>query len=194
MPNAQPSCFGLHWSATASECHGGNDPSYLNPSNGSTRREPCKWFASCATATNTKKVQQQQGIIPPQALLQQHRPPPTPPRPLPIVAAPTVPYPQQQLVPQQQPMMVAQPQITQAGQQQYAQPQYASQPAMVPMNQPMVGAATQSFLMVPEPADMQVSHTQRMGRTIFRSMFKAGALAFANYMDYYPMGQQPPTG
>ncbi len=198
MQNTPPSCFGVHWNASEAECRGGNDPSYLNPTNGSNRREACKWFASCATTTNNRKAQQQTGVIPPQALLQQHRPPPTPPRP---VQAPVVPQPMQQApIPQQHPQqypqqpMMAHQQVTQIGQQQFTHPAHAAQPAMVPMNQPMVGAGTQSFLMVPEPSDTDVSLGRKMSRTIFRSMFKAGALAFANYMDYYPWGREPPTG
>jgi hypothetical protein len=203
MSDTPPSCFGKHWNPKEPECRGGNDPSYINQVTGSNRRETCRWYSQCATAQNSPVVSP---VIPPQALLS-HRPPPAPPRPVPspafsqTPAPPAPPSPQMQHQPvlqyssyqgvqapqyvnhqhqhlQQQPHHVQGP---------YVQPVYAAQPVAVPANQPMVGAATQSFLMVPEPYNDGASHGQRLMRTMFRSMAKAGALAVANYMDYYPI-------
>lgn len=128
---------------------------------------------------------QPQGVIPPQALTQ-HRSPPVPPKSVQF-QQPAAAH-AQALMPQ--PVQTQQPVMAAVGGQ-YVQPMYAAQPQAVPMNQPMLGASTQNFLMVPEPSDPGTSHAQRMTRTVFRSMFKAVALAVANYMDYYPVGPHP---
>ena len=195
MSEKHPPCFGQHWSASEAECRGGADPSYTHPTNGGNLRDPCRWYGQCAAQTNLNKTAPratpQSAVIPPQSLLQHHRPPapPAPPRPLqsppqPAAMQPSAQYLQQVHVPFQ-----AMHPSAQGGA--YASPMYAAQPQAVPVNQPMVGAETQSFLMVPEPLDPHTSHAKRMSRTVFRSMFKAGALAVANYLDYYPVGQYP---
>ncbi len=148
----------------------------------------------------THQLVRHPGVVPPPVI----GPPPVPSPPH---GAPAfgVPHPQQQPQPQYhqpQPMMVQAPpapqvqqavaagqqHITYAGPVPYTQPQYAYAPAMVPMNQPMQGAQTQSFVMVPEPLDPDVSTGVRLTRTITRSMFKAAGMAFANFWDYHPMG------
>ena len=183
MSNQQPSCFGKLWSASAPECRGGNDPSYINQATGTNRREACRWYGQCAETKNNQQVpQNRQGVIPPQALTA-NRPPPQPVMPSPVPIPNTymmqAPPPPQPVYAQQMPQ---QPQQASP----YVHPPQAAQPMMVPVNQPMTGAATQSFLMVPEPVNGG-TYGQRMFRTIFRSMAKAGALAVANHMDYSPM-------
>ena len=130
------------------------------------------------------------------------KPPPAPP------AAPMMqPHPMQQVQPQQPVQMQQTAQVppqqmqqaVQAPQQQiyavphqgtmvYTQPQMAQQPVMVPMNQPMQGAETQSFLMVPEPVTPGTTNSQRLFRTLARSAIKSTALSLANFVDYQPFG------
>lgn len=75
------------------------------------------------------------------------------------------------------------------GQVPFTQPQYAHLPAMVPMNQPMLGGAVPSFLTVPEPEDPDVPLMARFARTIFRSTCKAVAIGAANFIDFNPITQ-----
>lgn len=203
MQNGQPSCFGKHWDATHPECRGGNDPAYRHPTNGTNRRDQCQWFGACSATTNQQRLAPQPGVAPPpmqqpqivpaQALIQ-HRPAPIAPVPVPQMPQQQMVHPQMYSQVQMQPMQPvqvqqvpqAQQQVVYAGNVPYTQPPYAVHPSMVPMNQPMPGAATQSFLMVPEPVDPEVSNGRRLMATMMRSMIKAGSLAVANFMDYHP--------
>ena len=81
-------------------------------------------------------------------------------------------------------------QVAYVGSQPYTQPMHAALPTMVPMNQAMGGAHTQSFLMVPEPDDDEVPWAARLWRNTYRAMFKAALMTGANFIDYNPIGDR----
>ena len=69
-----PDCFGKEWDASASECFGGYDSTYVHPVNQGRIRAQCGYFQSCGARTQLIKqqaAQQQQQLIPSQALIRQ---------------------------------------------------------------------------------------------------------------------------
>ena len=84
-------------------------------------------------------------------------------------------------------MPVQPQQVSYIGSMPYAHPQFAAQPVLVPVNQPMPGAQVPSFLTVPEPMNLEVPMGVRLWRTVYRSMFKAAFVGAANFIDYNPI-------
>jgi len=199
-PIGSPTCFG-QWSASAVDCTGGPDASYVNPKNGTTVRDKCGWFGACASTR-----------MQPQPQLVQIRPnvqPPPRPAP-PMVQRPTgfIPQPQypQIVTQQQQHQLYTQqyaqqqqhaPQYQQPVQYQQAVPHYGVQYAppfvaqqgptfvAVPYQQP--GHQMPSYLTVPEPVDLRESGWKRLGREVLRSMFKSAGHTTSSYFDHNPM-------
>jgi hypothetical protein len=100
--------------------------------------------------------------------------------------------PQAQAQPQQPRVIHGPPpaqQIAYVGNQPYTQPIHAAMPTMVPMNQTMQGAQTNSFLMVPEPEDEEVPWSARLWRNTYRAMGKAAFMTLANFIDFNPIGR-----
>lgn len=203
MSGDYPPCFGKLWDPRNNECKGGNDPSYVNPRTGTNKRDMCRFYSACSGATNQNRLNdatqgpQPPPVIPASRLGQKFPapPPPAPSAPTPGAIPPPPPIPppapQQQTVPQAQVMSPQQPmaqqQVTYMGQMPWTQPGYAGQPALVPMNQPMPGAAVPSFLTVPEPVNPDVPFMTRFARTMWRSACKATAIGAANFIDYNPI-------
>lgn len=206
MQNGPPPCFGKEWEANAPECRGGIDPTYVHPRNGGNKRDQCQWYNACAQTTTNARAPQARGPVnsPPIPASNLLRPPlPQTMQNMSVLQAPPVqqqpafmppPAPTQQLAyapPAVQPQ--AAPHVVYYGQTAYTSPGAAAVPVMVPMNTPMMGAQTQSFLMVQEPYENDgTGHGTRLARTLVRSMGKAAALTVANYLDYHPFGARPP--
>jgi len=218
MSDGKPPCYGVQWDGAAPECRGGLDPSYTGEGN---IRPRCLWYQACSADTNNNRARGAPQVIPPPVPnnasqwrppppvpnntsqwrpppVQQTTPyalPPTPaPAPAPYQAQAYLPTPQYQQYQQyQQPQQVQPPQQIVQGGVTYGPPNMAAVPAMVPVNQPMPGAATQSFLMVPEPEfPGEASWGARLARTLYRSSLKAMMLSMANFIDYNPMGGRRP--
>ena len=158
------------------------------PSSNLNRNQPRPAPRPMIQAPPAPVTRQQAPMQPQQVAVTQPQPAPVPSAPAPVQ------IPQQ--IPQQMPQQMPQPQqqihtVAHQGSTVYTQPSMASQPIMVPMNQPMQGAETQSFLMVAEPVNPAVSKSQRLFRTLTRSAIKSTALALANFVDYETFGAAP---
>lgn len=196
MQNGQPSCFGKHWDPNNVECRGGNDPSYSHPKTGSNRRDMCRWYSACAAATNQGRTGQAVNIpVPPPPVPQSAfvpitnvvRPPSITTVPTPTPISPPVPIGSPQLPHAQPTQLAPQQHVAYMSGLPYTQPQFASQPILVPVNQPMPGTQVHSFLTVPEPYNPNVPMGTRLWRTVYRSMFKAAFVGAANFIDYNPL-------
>jgi hypothetical protein len=196
MANNQPPCYGKLWDPNLADCRGGLDPSYTHPKTGSNRREMCKWYQPCGAAATHSKLHEAAKVAPPPPPRVAPPPPVQAPGqvipPTALVKAPPAPppvgVPPQASVPMQVVHGAPPQHVAHVGAVAYTQPVYAAQPAMVPMNQPLPGAATQSFLMVPEPEDPSVPWGVRMWRNTYRAMGKAGLMTMANFLDYNTIG------
>jgi hypothetical protein len=181
-----PPCFGLSWSAEATECKGGLDPGYINPSNGTNRRDPCRWYSQCASRTAAIKLASHpppQQLITTNRLAQPHQPPVVPfqagpGRPVQIQSAPQQqpfhpPYPPQQYQSTVPYTMVMVP----ANQAYYG-------PPMVPMAHQVPGAQMLAYLSVPEPVVPGTGWFGRLLFELFRAVIKAACHQAAHYVDH----------
>lgn len=200
MSGQAPPCYGKHWDPNSRECRGGNDPAYVNPVTGTNKRDICQYYGSCSAATNGARLREMSGVQPTPSHFQLPQAPP-PPQAAPAYQVPvrqqvptaafSAPVPQPVQAPVQSIVVAPNPNqqqhVVYVGQAPWTQPQFAATPLMVPMSQPMQGAAVPSFLTVPEPDNPDVPVMARFARTIFRSTFKAAFLASANFIDYSPI-------
>jgi len=192
-----PQCFGKHWSNSAPECKGGLDPSYVNPANGTNRRNPCQWFQSCAS--RTQAASQGQGQPPPTQLIPMNRlanPPPV----VPIQHGPGQPV---QIRPYQQPIHPYYQHQQQQQPPQYAQPQYVGQMASpqqayygapyVPMPMQQPGMQVHGYLSIPEPVRDDIHWFWRLVGNAVRAMFKAATHESSHFFDHNTFNRpQPP--
>lgn len=202
-----PTCFGKKWDPQHPECKGGNDPTYAHPHTGKNVRDKCSWFSQCGQAQQAQQVIPATNLRPPPVPQQQQQyqggggyhqayaqpyqqipmPPPAPPAPVPPAGGQR--YPQQQYVQHPQQQQYVQPQYQVMNNVPYAQLEYAHQPYLVPVNQPMMGGQVPNFLMVPEPL-ANIDYKTLLFRTVARAVIKAAALALANYIDYHAFTRQ----
>ena len=171
-----PTCLGERWEARASECAGGLDPAYVNPKDGSNKRERCAWYSQCAAKTAAQKlpalVQVRPSKVPsfqPQQQPQQQQQVPVQP-----------PYQQQYQYPQQMMPVPQQPAPM------MVPPQQAQVPYMVPMNFAPQGMQMPGYLTVPEPIVPGQHWGKRLGFSVARSMAKAAGHTIANFFDHTP--------
>jgi len=218
---SEPPCFGQLWDAKSVECRGGADPTYINPADGTNRRDICQWYSQCGARTQARNQAQQQYIPvqqlvrPPIPTINQQMPPTPQMQPfqnftqgLAQIARPLIQSFQQTQQPQQQMIQVQQQQQPQMRppQPQYPQPQYgfaqpilvdprmAANPYVVPMNYPGPGQQMPAYLTVPEPLNGQPWYV-RLASVLLRSMLKATGHSIANYFDhtsFYSWPNPPP--
>jgi hypothetical protein len=170
-----PVCFGKQWDPKALECSGGLDPMYVNPSDGSSRRDKCSWYSQCAARTCMTTAQPQPTVaaqppqlVPPGQLVRHPQQPVQPARLQPTV--PVQQYPQAMMVPIEQAYY---------GQQQ------------VPMNHQQGGMQVPGYLTVPEPMQPGVPWYQRLMTEMLRSAFKGLFHTGANFFDHTPFSPPP---
>lgn len=175
-----PQCFGSKWDPKASECAGGLDAMYTNPSDGTHRRDKCSWYSQCAARTcmGTSGAQ----VAPAQMMAGQ---PPVPPGQL--VRHPQQPMqPARMMMPGQQPMAMQQPIWMVPPEQAY----YGVQ--QVPMNHQQPGMQVAGYLSVPEPIQIGVPWYRRLGIEMVRSAFKGLFHTGANFFDHVPFSSPRP--
>lgn len=187
-----PQCFGKHWSNTATECRGGLDPSYVNPTNGSNRRDPCRWFQACASRTQAASLGQTQQQVPTQLVPVNRLA--NPPAVVPVQTGPGQPVQIQRPVHPyyQQPQQYA-PQPTQyVGQMAPPYQAYYGAPFVpVPMQQP--GMQVHGYLSIPEPVRDDIHWFWRLMGNAIRAMFKAATHESSHFFDHNTFNRpQPP--
>ena len=193
------SCFGKSWMTIPTLCDGGLDPTYVNPSNGSNRRDKCGWFSQCASRTNASRMgNQPQQIVPREQLVQRHQQVAQPTSPwapfrqaastIMSRAAGMQPAPQQVLAPQQQQMYYQQQQMMPN---QMVHPSVAMMPYAVPMNHQMPGAQMPGYLTTPEPVLENQHWLTRLMLNVARSMGKASGHTVANFFDHNTINRWP---
>lgn len=185
MSQQLPSCFGKSWDASAPECAGGLDPSFVAP-DGGNKRQRCPYFSQCASRTAASKLGQQPQQVPvapaaPTAVKQAFPIQPVAPQHQ-LVQVKPAPVQQPQQVPQQVQMV---PQFAPV-QQQLVPPQHAQVPYMVPMNFAPAYSQMPGYLTVPEPIVPGQHWGKRLGFSVARSMLKAAGHTMANFFDHTP--------
>lgn len=201
--NGPPLCFGKSWEAGHPECAGGADAAYVNPRDGSHRRDRCGYFSACAsrTATNRLQLDRNPELMPASTLVRPPQPPPATPSPQTYKPFDTVVNSVSQLARgtsqalQHRPAPPSQVYQTQGGHPMSSpwlvHPAHASTPQYVPMNYTWPGAQMPSYLSVPEPTEVPL--IKRLGFTVLRAMLKAAGHALSNFFDHAPFSKwQPP--
>lgn len=179
QPAGAPSCYGTEaWSATAAECVGGLDPTYVHPETSTRIRERCKFFSECSRASATNRATAQRQFIPTNHLTQYISP----------VRVQTTP---QAYVPPRPATMGFRPAgatpIVGAHQQpQVHQAQYVNGRAI---RQQAPGNAIHSYLANPEPDGPH--WVKRLGREMFRSVGKSLGHSIASFFDFNTIGHDP---
>lgn len=190
-----PQCFGKHWSSTAVECKGGLDPSYVSTT-GSNRREPCRWFTSCASRTHAANQGQVQPPPPTQLIPTNRLANPPPATPVqqgpgqPVQIRPTYPptHPYYQHVPQ--PMPYAPPQQYGAQMVPPHQAYYGTPYVPMPMQQP--GMQVHGYLSIPEPVRDDIHWFWRLVGNAIRAMFKAATHESSHFFDHNTFNKPRP--
>lgn len=178
-----PTCFGTRWEARAAECAGGLDPAYVNPSDGSNKRERCAWYSQCAARTAAQKMPTASTLVQVRPSKQMQVPSFQPAMPQPQPQPQQVqqqPYQQQYQYPQQMMPMPQQPAPV------MVYPHQAQTPYMVPMNFAPQSMQMSGYLTVPEPIVPGQHWGKRLGFSVVRSMAKAMGHTVANFFDHTP--------
>lgn len=221
MP-VQPSCFGKSWDPNHTECKGGLDPAYTNPSTGTKMREKCSWFGACSQQMHKPAplAPPSPQLIPSTALLQravaatapikmptppQAHVPPRPPvytgtathysLPTAHAPAPQVAHAPQVHIPQMHTPQMQMPVYQQPMVSQNYAPPHVAQfgPAMVPMPYQLPGAQMPQYLTVPEPVSDNVPWYLQLMRELGRSMVKAFGHQLAAHVDSHSIQKHKPA-
>lgn len=198
MADSPPSCFGVHWDPTETDCAGGRDPAHFDGT-GSHIKGKCDFFSACgartqaakqaaklvptANLTKTYSVQQNQQ---PQYSWMPHSRPQTPQTAVVPVQQPSAQNWQQAMNGYFREMQQGQPTKWQPPGNVWPPPQ---QPPPVAYQQMMpVNYQMPSYLSVPEPRDEDSSIWSVLAKEIARSALKSTGHTIANFFDWTPWG------